>query len=221
MGTFHTEPPAPPKIIVSENEKMICYAIAIARGIKINIETDAPINRLESSVVIGCLESLKDKKLIDYKWVGILLEASLLVDFNKIDVDRSAKSVIGRMTNEGNTERAKLKPFLTPSKPINPNEYSFLDLRNKMSENIDWASLKLQELDYSEYLQTPFWQILSYRVKQDNGFSCVMCNSKESLNCHHRTYPRRGTEILNHLSILTCLCDACHSLHHMVEHAKN
>lgn len=205
------------KVIVSENEKLVCYAIASLKGTRIDIEKDAPLNRLETSQVIECLTSLSAAGIITFQWVGVLIEATLLVDFNKIDVDRSVKAVASRMVKDNNKERAKLRFFVTPSNYINAAEFDFLDLRKEMSENIDWASLKLHELEYTDYLQTPFWQILSYRVKQDNGVSCVLCNSKESLHCHHRTYPRRGTEILNHLSILTCLCDACHSLYHEAE----
>ncbi len=214
MGVKQNDPSTGEKVIVSENEKLVCYAIATSGGIRINIETDAPLNRLEPSQVVSCLESLKAKGIITYTWAGKFIEASLLVKFDLIDVDRSAKAVANRLfkpCESMNDSRKNLLPFLTPEAT---NRIDFLELRQMVAEFPDWVRAKLQALDYKDFLLTPYWAIVSDRVKNDCGNSCVLCGCKDNLEAHHRTYCMKGVEILDHLKTLTCLCGTCHSSFH-------
>lgn len=47
-----------------------------------------------------------------------------------------------------------------------------------------------------------------------DGRRCRLCNSKERLEVHHRTYKRRGNEKLDDL---TTLCHRCHATYHNKE----
>jgi len=45
-------------------------------------------------------------------------------------------------------------------------------------------------------------------------YSCQLCNSKDNLNVHHRTYERRGHELASDLIVL---CKQCHKTFHGIE----
>jgi hypothetical protein len=66
-------------------------------------------------------------------------------------------------------------------------------------------------MPYAEYLQTEEWAIKREQALVRDGYRCRLCNSKENLQVHHRTYERRGCEDLNDL---TTLCDECHEHFH-------
>lgn len=70
-------------------------------------------------------------------------------------------------------------------------------------------------LSYADYLayirESPIWQSKrGHRLKMDNR-RCVVCNSPEQLNVHHRTYERLGNELM---ADLITLCRVCHKLFH-------
>lgn len=66
---------------------------------------------------------------------------------------------------------------------------------------------------YSEYLATERWRVISDKVKRRDGYRCRLCNSEENLQAHHRTYVHKGDEE-NHLGDLTTLCGDCHTAFH-------
>ena len=45
-------------------------------------------------------------------------------------------------------------------------------------------------MNYEEYLKTEHWRTLSRLVKERDNYACVICNSSEELEVHHRTYER-------------------------------
>jgi hypothetical protein len=67
----------------------------------------------------------------------------------------------------------------------------------------------LRKFFYDQYLQTEHWKELSEKVKDRAGRKCQVCNSRNNLNAHHRTYERLGEE---HDDDLICLCSSCHEL---------
>lgn len=68
--------------------------------------------------------------------------------------------------------------------------------------------------NYKEFLKTPYWKIIAYWVKKKSDYKCSICNNKNSLNAHHRTYDRHFQEHLYWEIDLICLCNKCHSLFH-------
>lgn len=71
------------------------------------------------------------------------------------------------------------------------------------------------EMEYGEFLRTPYWKITSFEVKRKNKFKCVMCDSKERLQVHHKNYQSHGYEHTYFgMQSLTCVCDECHAKHH-------
>lgn len=67
---------------------------------------------------------------------------------------------------------------------------------------------QLQTMPYAEYLQTPEWAKKRGKALRFAGYKCQLCNSKENLNVHHRTYERRGHELMGDLTVL---CNDCHT----------
>lgn len=74
---------------------------------------------------------------------------------------------------------------------------------------------KIKELDYRDFLQTPYWKAIAYEKKKKANFRCELCNKKGLLNVHHKTYERHGYEFYN-LKDLIVLCDDCHKKFHEI-----
>ena len=68
---------------------------------------------------------------------------------------------------------------------------------------------ELDTMPYTKYLETPEWKSKSAKAKRYAGFRCQLCNSNENLVSHHRTYERRGHELLGDLTVL---CQDCHDI---------
>ena len=71
----------------------------------------------------------------------------------------------------------------------------------------------LKNLEYSDYLQTDYWQELAKECKRLAGHKCQLCSSKEKLRAHHRSYENRG-DPKNEIKDLVCLCADCHERFH-------
>jgi hypothetical protein len=87
-------------------------------------------------------------------------------------------------------------------------DYSFERFANKTRIKF------LKEMPYSDYLQTSEWQEIRKRALKRAYYKCQICNSNGILHVHHRTYERRGEELLSDLIVL---CEACHKHYHLVE----
>lgn len=61
------------------------------------------------------------------------------------------------------------------------------------------------------YYQAREWFAICERVKERDGFRCVLCNSDKNLVVHHRTYKNFGNE---NLEDLVTLCLGCHKIFH-------
>lgn len=70
---------------------------------------------------------------------------------------------------------------------------------------------QLRTMPYEEYLKTPEWRARRQKALRFAGFRCQVCNSPDRLEVHHRTYERRGHELLGDL---TTLCNDCHMIFH-------
>jgi uncharacterized protein YlaI len=68
-----------------------------------------------------------------------------------------------------------------------------------------------KQFDMKAYLQTSAWKIRRDAAVLRDGGRCVICNSKDDLQVHHRTYERLGNELPQDL---TTLCGECHAHFH-------
>ena len=83
---------------------------------------------------------------------------------------------------------------------------------NGITSNV--VSRYIKSMIYKDFIKTIYWKCIAYEKKRISGFSCQTCNSKESLNVHHKTYNHHGEEHNYINNDLICLCSKCHSLFH-------
>jgi len=108
--------------------------------------------------------------------------------------------------------------LLVDGVPSNGSDWQSLAFQMRMlvaaCENDRFAEAII-ELEYGEFLRTPYRKIISYEVKKKNKFRCVMCDSSQLLHVHHKTYELHGYEhTYEGMRCLTCVCDECHAKHH-------
>jgi replicative DNA helicase len=76
---------------------------------------------------------------------------------------------------------------------------------------------ELRTMSYERYLQTPEWQERRQEALERAENRCQVCYGSDSLDVHHRTYERRGSE---RPGDLTVLCRSCHYLFHGMQNVK-
>ena len=73
---------------------------------------------------------------------------------------------------------------------------------------------ELEQMPYTEYLQTPEWKRRAANAKARVDHHCQLCNNQGELHVHHRTYRNKGNEQYHDLIVL---CATCHKKHHEIE----
>lgn len=68
-----------------------------------------------------------------------------------------------------------------------------------------------KKLTYDEYLKSDHWQHMRRIAREHYGDQCALCGKTDGLDVHHRTYARRGREMLKDLTVL---CRDCHRHFH-------
>ena len=92
---------------------------------------------------------------------------------------------------------------------------AFLVIKRILNANVDWKIIKgyINDINYCDFLKTPYWKAISERVKYKAKYKCQICNSTDNLCVHHRSYSSHGDEVHN-LEDLICICQDCHTKHH-------
>jgi hypothetical protein len=71
---------------------------------------------------------------------------------------------------------------------------------------------ELRAMPYRQYLRTPEWRRTKAEALLRAGNACSLnVTHTEGLEVHHRTYERRGAELMTDLAVL---CHSCHQLYH-------
>lgn len=65
------------------------------------------------------------------------------------------------------------------------------------------------KVNYEEYIKSYEWKQKADAAKARAGYACQVCNNKQYLNAHHRTYERLGNEADGDILVL---CRDCHKL---------
>lgn len=110
---------------------------------------------------------------------------------------------------------AYIENFLTPEKDWDKSISTSMRMSLICSRNVDWEFLSshIRSMDYQSFLKTLYWKEVAQTSKKRAGYRCQVCNSREQLAVHHRSYRIHGFEHA-HLNELTVLCKACHSCFH-------
>jgi hypothetical protein len=107
--------------------------------------------------------------------------------------------------------------YLNPLFSIKSDMKGALNVFSLICENACSAEIekKIKSMPYNEFLKTPYWKLISWHCKRKHRFTCLMCNSKENLQTHHKDYKFHGQEhTVWGFQNLICVCDKCHSKHH-------
>ena len=125
-------------------------------------------------------------------------------------------------TKDTPSDYVKLKPKSKP-KPSTPEFWEYEDILvepteltkplaspSKFHQGNQFMSAEAKQL----YLNSPEWSKLRHAVFTRDSFTCQICGSQHSLQCHHISYAHLGDEPMEHL---TTLCNSCHtSLHNQL-----
>ena len=68
--------------------------------------------------------------------------------------------------------------------------------------------------EYLAHLDSDAWQEVRQAAFDRDGGRCRLCNSREQLEGHHRSYANLGRGMARELPDVTTLCRACHQRHH-------
>ena len=89
-----------------------------------------------------------------------------------------------------------------------PQDLSLFDSGGNVSKYLQ----ALKALKHADYLKTPHWSWLRREALDKANYRCQICNSKKSLEVHHRTYEHIPNE--DDHNDLVALCNACHAHFH-------
>lgn len=81
--------------------------------------------------------------------------------------------------------------------------------------NVNWKIVSdyIKEMDYQDFLRTPYWKAITAHSKFKARYRCQVCNSPHGLVTHHRNYAIHGFEHV-HMHELVVLCHHCHNMFH-------
>lgn len=84
--------------------------------------------------------------------------------------------------------------------------------------NVNWTVISdyIRDMDYRDFLATPYWKAIAAHTRYKAGYRCQLCNSGSYLTTHHRNYDVHGWEHA-HMHELIVLCNYCHEKFHDIE----
>lgn len=130
--------------------------------------------------------------------------------------ERDKERVSWAKIKEQNTEEY-IKRYLDPNNSWKEGVKTYEKRRDLQQISVDWQKIKdyICDMDYHDFLQTPYWKAIAESVKNYHGYRCQLCNGTEGLSVHHKSYDIHGDELHN-LKDLVCLCRDCHEKFHEV-----
>lgn len=92
---------------------------------------------------------------------------------------------------------------------------NFINLFCKAFGNASFSPINairnyIKAMPYSDFLKTRYWYIISDEAKLKAGYKCILCDSMENLQAHHKHYDNHG-DIIKEVDDLVCLCAKCHA----------
>lgn len=145
-------------------------------------------------------------------------EAEILADRQKQELQHREFIESRRKDFQNNTDFLIKYYLLVDAKPGEGSDWRKLAAQMERLLavcNEDRFAEAIIEMEYGEFLRTPYWKIVSYEVKKKHKFRCVMCDSNQHLQVHHKNYSLHGYEhTYEGIRSLTCVCDNCHAKHH-------
>ena len=144
------------------------------------------------------------KMAIEEHETKILSNIMRAMNLDDLDINK-LKSIACSLRFDLGVNQLTIKRFLMSVVPL-----SLLSEWMSDDGRISYISW-LRSLPYNEYLKTDHWQSVRHYCLCRDHFKCMVCNSENNLDVHHRTYERLGCEEIGDLATL---CRDCHSLFH-------
>jgi len=181
--------------------------IKVVAGITVNDEGnefdfgEEIINNVKKGMTINVWGDLTENhvKSIEFIILGAEIQEDEYKEFNMELIKQAL-----------NIRKAKIKEIKINSKTKVDNVIK--DIIEKIED--------LKTMPYKEYLQSNHWKAMRKRQLKLANYKCGLCNSKDNLNVHHKTYENRGDEKDEDLIVL---CQECHAKFHgkFVEECNN
>lgn len=105
--------------------------------------------------------------------------------------------------------------YLSPDRSWK-NNVKNKDKISALCQDVDYDVIAnyIKNMEYTDFLNTPYWVAISEKVKIFNNWHCEMCGKNtQQLNVHHPNYELHGRELQN-IRKLKCLCKDCHKKFH-------
>lgn len=108
-----------------------------------------------------------------------------------------------------------LENYLNPDKKWNAQITPIQRINRIRYAHVDWRAVfyHIKDMDYQDFLKTPYWKAIAAHTKYKAGYRCQLCNSAYDLVTHHRSYDIHGREHA-HMQELIVICDNCHNRFH-------
>lgn len=130
--------------------------------------------------------------------------------------ERDKQRVSSIKIKEENTE-FYIENYLNPNRTWNEGVKANEKRHHLRDVYVDWKKISdhIKQMDYHDFLVTPYWKAIAESVKNYHGHRCQLCNGTEGLSVHHKSYDIHGDELHN-MKELVCLCRDCHEKFHEV-----
>lgn len=198
------------------SQEMLMLMLEAAKGIEAPGKWGTFYNVFNSRLVwLGVGES------DDYDYEIPILGADTLYGFRQLYPEKlwdlmsdAQKEVTGKYGHYPyvliSTNHHHIDPFRNGDAP--EFQHMFIDrVLKKMIPETDWTSYELRTMPYKEFLGTEYWFHVKLSLMEMFQSRCALCNKKTDLQPHHRTYERRGHELIGDL---IPLCRYCHESFH-------
>lgn len=105
--------------------------------------------------------------------------------------------------------------YLDPNKFWRKGMSPFDKTNDMLYQDVFWDAIQdyILQMDYKDFLKTPYWVAISELVRRRHKYVCEMCGKGGVLHVHHPNYEFHGKELQN-IKKLKCLCADCHELFH-------
>jgi len=114
-----------------------------------------------------------------------------------------------------NNTKYYIENYLDPNKSWVEGMSIYQKILKLKYSDVYWDEIEeeIKQLDYQDFLQTPYWKAITVKKMKDAKFRCQLCDNQGKLYTHHRNYKIHGKEIHN-MNDLIVLCQGCHEKHH-------
>jgi len=155
--------------------------------------------------------SIKRQKLIDY----ITTDKFICNNCEFEEKQKNKAKVVDRVKVWNDNTKSYIGKYLNPNFSWNNGASASQKFKEIAYSDVnrDNVRLHISQMNYHDFLATPYWKAVSGYKRYKAGYKCELCNSNGSLAVHHKTYENHGLEVY-HLEDLVVLCKDCHEKFH-------